>query len=57
MQDGWLRNLVKDDALRAVGRQFERLTEVPRDGLPLAVLIGCEQHLTRILRRLLQLRH
>ena len=57
MQDGRLRDLVKDDALRAVGRQFERLAEVPRDGLPLAVLIGCEQHLTRILRRLLQLRH
>ena len=57
MQDGRLRDLVKDDALRAVGRQFERLAEVPRNGLSLAVLIGCEQHLTRILRRLLQLRH
>jgi len=35
--------------------EFEGLGEMPRDGLALAVGVGCEQNLVRLLGRLTQL--
>lgn len=50
--DGALGNFVENDAPRLVYRQAEHLCQVPGDGFPFAVFIGCEPNPFGLLRTL-----
>ncbi len=47
---GVARDLVEYDSSRAVDRQAEHLGQMPRYGLSLAVLIGCQPYVLYVLR-------
>ena len=47
-QDGRLRDFMKHDSLRLLHIQSQHLSQVPRDGLSLAVFIGCEPDSVRL---------
>ena len=57
LQDGVFCDFVENDTLGLINVQSKHMSQVPRDGLSLAVLIGCEPHVFRPFGSLLQFRH